>query len=166
MAFTDHVLETYPDIDETKVGVTGGSYGGYMTNWMIGQTDRFACAAAQRSISNWMTKILSTDIGYLYNMDQQGATPWENPEKLWDHSPLKYANRVKTPLLLFQSDQDYRCWQAEAIQYFTALKLFGVEVKMCLVHGENHNLSRSGRPVQRLRRLTALTDWMNEHLKA
>lgn len=165
MAFTDYVLDTYTDIDRSRVGVTGGSYGGYMTNWIVGQTDRFAAAAAQRSISNWLTKILSTDIGYLYNMDQQGATPWEDPQKLWDHSPLKYAANVKTPLLLFQSEEDYRCWQAEAIQYFTALKLHGAEVKMCLVHGENHNLSRSGRPVQRLIRLTALTDWMDQHLK-
>lgn len=165
MAFTDHVLEEYPDIDAARIGVTGGSYGGYMTNWIVGQTDRFAAAAAQRSISNWLTKILSTDIGYLYNMDQQGAKPWENPEKLWEHSPLKYVAKVKTPLLFVQSDQDYRCWQAEAIQYFTALKLLGVETAICLIHGENHGLSRGGRPEQRLRRLTALTDWMDKYLK-
>ena len=108
---------------------------------------------------------MSTDIGYLYNMDQQGAKPCENPEKLWDHSPLKYVANVKTPLLFVQSDEDYRCWQAEAIQYFTALKLFGVETAICLIHGENHGLSRGGRPEQRLRRLIALTDWMDKHLK-
>ena len=83
MTFTDLVLKTYPMIDEKLVAVTGGGYGGFMTNWIIGHTDRFVCAASQRSISNWFSKSLTTDIGYYHNMNQMDSTPWENPEKMW-----------------------------------------------------------------------------------
>lgn len=165
MRFTDLVLETYPDIDQGRVGVTGGSYGGFMTNWIIGQTNRFKAAASQRSISNWFSMGWTTDIGYYFAPDQIAADPWKNPEKLWEHSPLKYAGRVQTPTLFIHSDQDYRCWVPEALQMFTALKMHGVEARLCLFKGENHELSRSGRPKARIRRLEEITAWFNRHLK-
>ncbi|MDK2814477.1 MAG: hypothetical protein PWP18_390, partial [Thermoanaerobacter sp.] len=127
MKFTDYVLENYKDIDPSRVGVTGGSYGGFMTNWIISHTDRFKAAVSQRSISNWTTEFGTTDIGYYFVPDQIGGTPWDNFEKYWEHSPLKYADRVKTPTLFLHSDEDYRCWMAEALQMFSALKYFGVE---------------------------------------
>ena len=165
MKFTDYVLENYKDIDSERVGVTGGSYGGFMTNWIIGHTDRFKAAVSQRSISNWFTEFGTTDIGYYFVPDQVGGTPWDNFEKYWDNSPLKYADKVKTPTLFLHSDEDFRCWLSEALQMFTALKYFGVESRLVICHGENHDLSRSGKPKHRIRRLKEITDWFNKYLK-
>lgn len=165
MQFTDKVLETYPQIDASKVGVTGGSYGGFMTNWIIGHTDRFACAASQRSIANWISFAQTSDIGPYFGDDQQAATYYENPEKLWWHSPLKYARNVKTPTLFIHSDEDYRCPLSEGLQMLNALLDQNIEARMCLFHGENHDLSRTGLPQHRLRRLNEITNWMEQHLK-
>lgn len=165
MKFTDEVLNKYTNIDANRVGVTGGSYGGFMTNWIIGHTDRFKAAASQRSISNWISKFGTTDIGYYFVEDQQAATPWGDPDKLWWHSPLRYADKVKTPTLFLHSDEDYRCWIAEAFQMFTALKYHGVESRICMFRGENHELSRSGKPKHRIRRLEEITNWFNHYLK-
>ncbi|WP_346894561.1 S9 family peptidase [Clostridium sp. UBA7503] len=165
MTFTDIVLDKYKNIDVNNVGVTGGSYGGFMTNWIIGHTDRFKAAASQRSISNWISKFCTTDIGFYFVDDQNGVTPWSNVDKLWYHSPLKYADKVKTPTLFIHSEEDYRCWLAEGIQMFTALKYHGVEARLCMFRGENHELSRSGKPKHRIRRITEITNWFEEHLK-
>lgn len=165
MRFTDLVLDKYPFIDEDRVGVTGGSYGGFMTNWIIGHTNRFKAAVSQRSISNWISKFGTTDIGYFFVEDQIGSTPWDDLDKLWDHSPLKYADRVVTPTLFIHSEEDYRCWLVEGIQMFTALKYHGVDARLCIFKGENHDLSRSGRPKSRLRRLEEISKWFDKYLK-
>lgn len=164
MKFTDEVLKAYP-IDRSRVGVTGGSYGGFMTNWIIGHTDRFTCAASQRSIANWFSKFGTTDIGYYFNIDQNASSPWENPEKLWWHSPMKYADKVKTPTLFIHSEEDYRCWLTEGIQMFTSLKYHGVPARLCMFRGENHELSRSGKPRHRVKRLEEMTNWFELYLK-
>lgn len=165
MKFTDIVLDKYPFIDANRLGVTGGSYGGFMTNWVIGHTDRFKAAASQRSISNWISKFVTTDIGYYFVDDQQAATPWGDVDKLWFHSPLKYADKAVTPTLFIHSEEDYRCWIAEGIQMFTALKYHGVDARLCMFRGENHELSRSGKPKHRIRRLSEITNWMEKYLK-
>lgn len=165
MRFTDIVLEEHPFIDEDRIGVTGGSYGGFMTNWIIGHTNRFKAAASQRSISNWVSEFGIADIGYYFVEDQQDGTPWTDVDKLWFHSPLKYANKIMTPTLFIHSEEDYRCWTPEAMQMFTALKYHGVESRLCLFKGENHELSRSGKPKHRIRRLKEITDWFNRYLK-
>jgi len=158
MTFTDIVLDKYKNIDVNNVGVTGGSYGGFMTNWI-------KAAASQSSMSNWISKFCTTDIGFYFVDDQNGGTPWSNVDKLWYHSPLKYADKVKTPTLFIHSEEDYRCWLAEGIQMFTALKYHGVEARLCMFRGENHELSRSGKPKHRIRRITEITNWFEEHLK-
>lgn len=165
MNFTDLVLEKYTFIDKKRIGVTGGSYGGFMTNWIIGHTNRFRAAASQRSISNWISKFATTDIGYYFVDDQIGATPWTDVDKLWEHSPLKYADRVSTPTLFIHSEEDYRCWLPEGIQMFTALKYHGVESRLCIFKGENHELSRSGKPKHRIKRLEEITKWFDHYLK-
>ncbi len=165
MKFTDLVLEKYPFINSERIGVTGGSYGGFMTNWIIGHTNRFKAAASQRSISNWISKFGTTDIGYYFVDDQQAATPWSDVEKLWFHSPMKYADKVTTPTLFIHSEEDYRCWLAEGIQMFTSLKYHGVDSRLCMFRGENHELSRSGKPKHRIRRLEEITNWFNKYLK-
>jgi dipeptidyl aminopeptidase/acylaminoacyl peptidase len=165
MKFTDAVLEKYPFIDSERIGVTGGSYGGFMTNWIIGHTRRFKAAVSQRSISSWITNFITSDIGYYFVKDQIAATPWDNMERLWDHSPLKYAYRAKTPTLFIHSNEDYRCWEVEGLQMFTALKYFGVESRLFLFKRENHELSRSGKPQHRIKRLEEITNWFNRYLK-
>ncbi|MFH5837390.1 prolyl oligopeptidase family serine peptidase [Proteiniclasticum sp. C24MP] len=163
MNFTDLALETYKDIDEDLLFVTGGSYGGFMTNWIIGHTDRFKAAASQRSISNWISMFNTTDIGYYFADDQTAASPWENHDKMWEQSPLKYADKVKTPTLFIHSEEDYRCWITEGLQMFTALKFHGVDSRLCMFRGENHELSRSGKPKHRVRRLTEMDEWFKKY---
>ncbi|MCP5454892.1 MAG: S9 family peptidase [Thermotogae bacterium] len=165
MKFTEFCTENYSFLDKDKIGVTGGSYGGFMTNWIIGHTDFFKAAASQRSISNWISKSMITDIGYYFVKDQQAGDPWENVDKLWFHSPLKYADKAKTPTLFIHSDEDLRCYMAEGFQMFSALKYHGTEAKLVLFHGETHELSRSGKPKHRIRRLKEITEWMDLYLK-
>ena len=163
MKFTDKVIENYPAIDSERLAVMGGSYGGFMTNWVIGHTERFKAACSQRSISNMTTEFLLTDIGYYFIDDQISATPWSNYEKLWYHSPLKYADKVKTPTLFIHSDEDYRCWTPEGIQMFSALKYHDVPARLVIFKGENHELSRSGKPLHRIKRLTEIFDWFENY---
>lgn len=163
MEFTDQALSHCPDIDPERVGICGGSYGGFMCNWMVGHTHRYAAAVSQRSISNYLTKCLYTDIGYYANRLQMGAYPWEDFHKVWSMSPLSGAAQARTPLLLLQSDEDYRCWMGDAVQMFSAVKRQGVPTRMVLFHGENHELSRGGRPKNRIRRLQELEQWLKTY---
>lgn len=165
MDFTDVVLSKYPQIDKERVAVTGGSYGGFMTNWIIGHTDRFACAASQRSISNWLSFYGVSDIGPMFATDQCDGDPFDTPEKLWAHSPLRYAKNVVTPTLFIHSDEDHRCPMPEGMQMFTALTDRGVPARLCYFRGENHELSRSGKPKHRIRRLKEITDWIEKYTK-
>lgn len=165
MALTDAVLKEYPALDENKLGVTGSSYGGYMTNWIITQTDRFKAAIPEASISNYITKFYCTDIGFTYNVDNQGADVWTNLDLVWEQSPLKYANKCVTPTMFIHSDQDYRCWIAEAVQMFYALKLHNCETRFLLFHNEHHGLSLFGKPTNRIKRLTEMLHWFDSHLK-
>jgi dipeptidyl aminopeptidase/acylaminoacyl peptidase len=168
MAVMDAAIEKYSFVDADRLGVTGGSYGGFMTNWMIGHTDRFKAAVSLRSIANWTSKFNTTDIGYYFNKDAMGTDPWEDggADKLWWHSPLKYADKVSTPTLFIHSEQDYRCWLAEGLQMFTALRYHGVDSRLVIFREENHELSRSGKPKHRLRRLQEMLAWFNRYLKA
>jgi len=167
MAVVDAALERFPFLDPTRMGVMGGSYGGFMTNWMIGHTDRFRAAVSQRSIANWIHKFCTTDIGYYFNADQLGTDPWAEggSEKLWWHSPLRYADRVATPTLFLHAEQDHRCWLPEGISMFTALRYHGIETRLVMFREENHELSRSGKPRHRLRRLEEIAAWFDRHLR-
>lgn len=165
MEFTDAVLVAYPDIDPQKLGVEGGSYGGFMTNWIIGHTDRFAAACSQRSISNWTGMEGTTDIGYYFCKGQTGASYMEDHELQWKQSPLASADKCVTPTLFIHGEKDYRCAVQEAFQMFAALKIHGCPAKLCLFEGENHELSRSGRSKQRLQRLEEMRDWFAEYIQ-
>ena len=166
MQFVDECLAKYPAIDGEKMGVLGGSYGGFMTNWIVGHTTRFKAAVTMRSICNWVSFGFISDIGYFFGNDQMDITdPWDDVDKLWHHSPLKYAKNVKTPTLVLHSDEDYRCWSPEAYQWYTALKLLGVNTRLVMFHGENHELSRSGKPDLREKRLEEIMNWMDKYLK-
>ncbi len=167
MAVVDAAVDRFPFIDGERLGVMGGSYGGFMTNWIIGHTDRFRAAVSQRSIANWIHKFCTTDIGYYFNRDQIGTTPWEDggTDKMWWHSPLRYADKAATPTLFIHSEQDYRCWLPEGIQMFTALRYHGVDARLVMFREENHELSRSGKPKHRIRRLEEMIAWFDRLLK-
>lgn len=166
MNFTDEVLQRYPSIDKERLGVTGGSYGGFMTNWIIGHTNRFKVAATQRSISNWLSFYGVSDIGYFFAEDQIRGSLFNEAgqKKLWDHSPLKFVSQMETPTLIIHSKCDYRCPVDQGYQLFTALAHKGVETKMVVFEEENHDLSRSGKPKARIKRLNEITEWMNKYL--
>lgn len=165
MDFTDAVLEKHPEIDRRRVAVTGGSYGGFMINWIIGHTDRFCCAATQRSISNWISFYGTSDIGILFGEYQTDATVFDSPERMWEQSPLKYAKHFRTPTLIIHSDCDYRCPISEGFQLYTALKERGVDSRMVIFKGENHDLSRTGKPLHRVRRLEEISRWFEKYAK-
>lgn len=165
MDFADEVLRRYPAIDPNRVCETGGSYGGFMTNWIIGHTDRFCACASQRSISNWLSFNGISDIGYYFVGDQNRADFYTDHAKLWEHSPLKYAKNVKTPTLFIHSDEDYRCPLDQGLQMYAALVDRGIPARICVFHGENHELSRSGKPKHRIRRLTEITNWFEKYAK-
>lgn len=164
MNFCDKALETYPQMDASNFFETGGSYGGFMTNWIIGHTNRFKACASQRSISNWFSFYGVSDIGIDFTFDQQQSTPFKDPEKCWWHSPMKYADKVTTPTLFIHSNEDYRCPMSEGMQMYTSLVAHGVDAKLVYFKGENHELSRSGKPLHRIKRLEEITGWFKKYL--
>jgi len=163
MDFTDLVLKRFPQIDQKQVFVTGGSYGGFMTNWIVSHTDRFKAAATQRSISNWISFYGTSDIGFYFAKDQTDGHPLLDTDKLWEQSPLKHAMHVKTPLLFIHSDEDYRCPIEQAMQFYSVLKTNQVDTKLVWFKGENHDLSRGGKPQARLKRLNEITNWFEKY---
>src|SRR5699024_1419770 len=163
MAGLDHVIEENVWIDTDRLGVTGGSYGGFMTNWIVGHTNRFKAAVTQRSISNWISFYGVSDIGYYFSEWQHGAD-MTDVEKLWDFSPLKYVENVETPLLILHSENDLRCPMEQAEQLFITLKRMGKETELVRFPNEDHNLSRTGTPHLRVARLNEITDWFERYV--
>ena len=164
MDFTDAVLEKYPQIDGERLGVTGGSYGGFMSNWIIGHTDRFKAAVPQCSISNWITMYGCCDIPEFVETSQAG-NPWDGYEALWRSSPLRYADKVKTPTLFLQYMCDYRCPMDQAIQMYYALHSHGVDTRLVLFEGDSHVMIMLGKPSHRVRRHTEMLGWFDKYLK-
>lgn len=166
MLFTDEVLKQVPEIDEEKLGIAGGSYGGFMTNWVIGHTNRFSAAVSMRSIASWTAMYIS-DIGPEFVNDQMATDDLHSDDidKLWFHSPLRYVNNVTTPTLFLHSDHDFRCPIPDAYQMFQALKLRNVPTKLVVFQGSNHDLSRKGAPNRRIKRLEETLNWFDKYLK-
>lgn len=148
---------------DAPIHLTGGSYGGFMTNWLVTQTDLFTSAVTQRSISNWLSFYGTSDIGFSWIHVETGGTPWEHSDKLWSQSPMKHVASVTSPLLILHSEEDHRCPIEQAEQFFTALRVLGREVSFIRFPDEGHDLSRSGRPDRRLERLEAILDWFATH---
>lgn len=165
MRFTDAVLSKYPAIDSDRLGVSGGSYGGYMTNWIIGHNHRFACAISDRCISNCVSKDVTGDNAIRFGEMHMKANVYENPEYMWDRSPLKYAYNVTTPTLFIHGEADTRCHLSQAIMMYTAIRENGIPARMAIFRGETHELCRSGRPQNRIRRLEEMRDWLDKYLK-
>ncbi|MEM4090015.1 MAG: S9 family peptidase, partial [Thermoplasmatales archaeon] len=162
MEIADYAVEKL-GVDD-NIGVIGGSYGGFMVNWIVGHTDRFRAAVTDRSISDQVSFYFSSDIGPRFNSDQMGGDPYSNLDHYWDKSPIKYMKKVKTPLLIVHSDEDFRCPVWQAYEMFTQLKRQGSKVKMIEFKGENHDLSREGKPKNRVKRLEEIVNWFSENL--
>ncbi|MDA0699659.1 MAG: prolyl oligopeptidase family serine peptidase [bacterium] len=144
--------------------LTGGSCGGFMTNWVIGHTHRFKAAVTQRSVVNQISFFGTSDIGPEGTERETGTNAWRDMASAWRQSPLAYADRIETPLLIVHSDEDFRCALEQAEQLFAALRWMGKEVEMVVFEGENHGLSRGGRPGNRIERLRRIGGWFERHL--
>ncbi len=167
----NYVLKNFNFIDENKLAVIGGSYGGFMTNWIITHTNKFKAAISMRGISNWYSFYGVSDIGYWFTLDHiigdlnEKPLTMKNIMKMIEKSPLTYAEKVETPLLIIHSIEDLRCYYEQALQFFTALKWLGKRAKLVLIPKENHDLSRTGKPKHRIERLKHIIQWLDENLK-
>jgi len=151
-------------VDEKRLYLTGGSYGGFMTNWIIGHTTRFRAAATQRSISNNISAFGTSDIGWHFWEHEMGeANPWRNAAKLIERSPLTYVPKVKTPLLILHAERDLRCPIEQAEQFFIALRWHGVETTFVRFPEDNHDLTRGGKPRNRVEHAKRIADWFDAH---
>lgn len=166
MDFTDQVLRRHRQIDRQRLGVAGGSYGGFMTNWIIGHTQRFACAITSRSISNFMSFLGSSDFGYAWPVEFGGIGPWDDPKHYLRMSPLTYLKNMKTPTLIEHQEEDHRCPIEQAEQLWAGLKARGVPVQFLRYPGEPHGMSRNGRPDRRIDRLERIVEWLGRWTKA
>lgn len=156
--------ESLPWVDTARMGITGGSYGGYMTNWVVGHTDRFKAAVTQRSVTNFASFYGTSDIGPVFSEWQVGGTPWDNPDGYARMSPITYLPQMHTPLLVIHSEQDHRCPIEQAEQLFVGLKRLGVETELVRFPQESHGLSRAGKPKRRVERLERITGWFQRHM--
>jgi dipeptidyl aminopeptidase/acylaminoacyl peptidase len=153
-----------PDVDATRLGVAGGSYGGYMTNWIVGHTDRFKAAVTMRCLSNFVSFYGTSDIGPWFGERELDGTLHDNVERYWERSPLAYVKNVTTPILILHSEQDLRCPKEQAEQWFVSLRRLGKTAEFVLFPEESHDLSRAGRPDRRLLRLERITEWFARYL--
>ncbi|KQS63592.1 S9 family peptidase [Modestobacter sp. Leaf380] len=159
VAFLDEALQE-PDLDDARVGVMGGSYGGYMTTLLIGRTQRFAAAVSERGFNDPVSFVGSSDIGFFF-ADQYVGT---DPERIAAQSPMAGAHRITTPTLVVHSEEDWRCPLEQGTRLFVELKRRGVPSELLLFPGEGHELSRSGRPAHRLARLEHVLRWWGRWL--
>jgi len=169
-AVLDEVVKR-PDADGARTFVSGGSYGGYATLWMIAHTGRFRAALAERPVSNLFTETLSADFAAPLGFEGPAGTPhaWGPPLQayatMWQQSPLAHVADVHTPLMLLHGDNDTRAPLAETLQEYEALKILGRTVTLVQFPRENHDLTRTGEPIHRVERLNIITDWFNRYLR-
>ncbi len=153
---------------KSSSGVTGGSYGGFMTNWIVTHTDFFKCAVSERSISNIMSMVGTSDIGFWFNtleLDIKDPYSEEGQKKLMDYSPIKYIKNAKTPTMLITGEEDYRCPIEQAEQFFTGLKLNNVDTMLVRYRKDNHEHARAGIPSNMIDRLERKLQWFDKYLK-
>ena len=166
MAALDEALRRFDFIDRDRLGVLGGSYGGFMTSWIVGHTTRFKAACSERAVNNQYTMVGTSDIGHWFQREESGGTPaWDDLQRYVDHSPLTYAKNITTPLLILHSEDDLRCPMEQAEQLFVALKAQKKDVLFVRFPDENHEMSRSGKPRHRLARFGFILDWFAKYLQ-
>jgi len=165
MAVVDAALARFPFCDPGRLGVLGGSYGGYMTSWIVGHSERFQAACSERALNSFVSQWGSSDIGWDLSA-YTGGFQFEHMQAHLDCSPTTYADRITTPLLILHSEDDLRCNVEQAEQLFTTLRILRRPVEMVRFGAESHELSRSGSPVHRVQRFEVILDWFDRHLQA
>ncbi|UFU03541.1 S9 family peptidase [Ruania suaedae] len=160
LAFLDASLESHPQLDAERLGVLGGSYGGYMSAWLTTRTDRFTAAIVERGFLDPVSFIGSSDIGWFFADAYLGT----DPERIAAQSPMTFLDRVSTPTLVIHSENDWRCPVEQGQRWYTELRRRGVEAELLLFPGEGHELSRSGRPQHRRARFEHILAWWERHL--
>jgi dipeptidyl aminopeptidase/acylaminoacyl peptidase len=163
MGVVDTALERFPFLDGDRLGVIGGSYGGYMTSWIVGHTARFKAALSERAVNHLVSAFGSSDAFWVFER-QFGGPMWEHVDEWLRMSPATYASQIETPLLVVHSESDLRCNVEQGEHLFTLLRLLGKEVEMLRFPAESHELSRSGSPVHRVQRFEAILEWFGRHL--
>ncbi len=163
MSFTD-LIEKKDYIDTERMGVTGGSYGGYMTNWIIGNTQRFKAAVTQRCVSNLVSMWGSSDGNTVFQQVFGNQPPYENLENFWRMSPIRLAANFKTPTLVIHSEHDFRCCLEQGEQMYVALRSQGIPSELVIFPNEPHGLSRNGRTDRRIARLDFISGWFDKYL--
>jgi dipeptidyl aminopeptidase/acylaminoacyl peptidase len=163
MAVTDEALKRFDFVDPERLGVMGGSYGGYMTSWIVGHTDRFRCGISERAVNDMGFEDIADIAGLLKGY--VGAHPWEAPDAYRQISPATYARNITTPLLILHSEDDLRCPIGQAELLFTVLRILGREVEFVRFPAESHELSRSGSPRHRVQRFEIILEWLARHLQ-
>ncbi len=163
MQLVDELLARYDWIDPERLFVTGGSHGGFLTNWITTQTGRFRAAVTQRSVSSWVSEAGTQQYTPRAMRDEFGGNLWDNWDLYWDRSPLKHADNVTTPTLIIHSDQDMICPLGQAEEWFYALKNNAVDTELLVFRGENHGLSRNGTPVNLVERLRRMIEWFERY---
>jgi dipeptidyl aminopeptidase/acylaminoacyl peptidase len=160
LALLDHAL-TADDLDGDRLGVLGGSHGGYMTAWLAATTDRFRAAVPERGVYALDSFVGSSDIGWFFAEQLYGS----DPASLTRNSPLTYVDGIDIPVLVVHSENDWRCPVEQAQRLYVSLLLRGVEAELLLFPAESHELSRSGLPSHRIARFEAILDWWARHLR-
>jgi len=163
MTSLDQLIERTGFVDTDRMGVGGGSYGGFMTNWVVGHTDRFKAAVSMRSIANFTSDYRACDIE-LWNDREMGRLDWADPRSMWEKSPIRFVENIRTPLLLTHGEMDLRCPIHQAEELFGALRVLRREVELVRFPEETHDLSRSGRPDRRIERLNRIAGWFQRYL--
>jgi dipeptidyl aminopeptidase/acylaminoacyl peptidase len=160
----DAVLARYPGVDPARLGVLGGSYGGYLTTWLVSHSDRFAAACSERAVNNLLTEEWTSDIATVFHTEL-GVGHLDDPAEYLRMSPVTYARDIHTPLLIVHSEDDLRCPISQAEELFVALRLLRREVEFVRFPGEGHELSRSGSPVHRRQRFEIQLEFFDRHLR-
>jgi dipeptidyl aminopeptidase/acylaminoacyl peptidase len=157
-------MRSHPRVDPARLGIMGGSYGGYMTNWAISHTRAFRAAITDRCVSNLVSMFGTSD--YLERPDFYfPGNSWDRPDEMWRQSPLSHFAKVKTPTLIIHSEGDLRCGIEQAEQVHAALTLRGVPVRFVRYpRSTSHGMSRSGPPDLRVHRLREILAWWGRHL--
>jgi dipeptidyl aminopeptidase/acylaminoacyl peptidase len=164
MGVVDTALEQFPFLDADRLGVLGGSYGGFMTSWIVGHTNRFKAALSERAVNHLVSAFGSSDVFWIFER-QFGAPMWESVDEWLRMSPASYARDIETPLLVVHSESDLRCNIEQGEHLFTLLRLLDKETEMIRFPAESHELSRSGSPVHRVMRFEAILEWFGRYLE-
>jgi len=166
LSVLDTSLERYPFCDADRVGMLGGSYGGYMATWLAGtHGDRFKAICSERAVNNMLTEEFTSDISTAFRV-QIGPSPIDDPEEYASLSPIRFVRDINVPMLIIHSEEDYRCPISQAEELFVAMRLLGKDVTFYRFPGEGHELSRSGSPIHRRQRAEIILDFFSQHLAA